>query len=161
MNYIFAATFRTLPFLLIISILLLTSCLPKNTSIAIVDTNIKKPTIQYQMPPKQTLDTVEWDFPRTLKQIAILNKSKCRKAVKDMGLNPDGVFDPSGTELIHLKDYCKVPAIDNGSNLYIGLTEANYRSLVNNYNILMIREQRWIDLLNQINTQLKLQNEGN
>jgi len=149
--------------ILILPFIILQSCslFKESTHVAITPPQkIKKPTIQYQIPPKAILQPLEWDFPRTVNQIQIQNSTKCIEAVKKMGLDYKGVFDPANVKLSHLKAYCKIPAVDTGSNLYIGLTEANYRSLVSNYNILMLREDQWIKLLHQINIQLKLMNEG-
>jgi len=151
----FLAMFCILPFL--------TACFEKPPVITTTPQKIKKPTIQFQMPPKQPLQPIEWDFPRTTNQIQIKNNKKCLDMAKKMGFKPvdlKGVFDPTNEKISSLPEDCKVPAIDNGSNLYIGLTEANYRSLVNNYNILMLREQQWVKLLEQINKQLRLMNEG-
>jgi len=152
---LFLSTIMILPFLLLQSCTLFKS----PPTITPTPQKIKKATIQYQMPPKQPLSTIEWDFPRTAKQLSILNNKKCLSLLGNKHeIDPNGVFDIDSPVVKKVGIKCTIPAVDNGSNLYIGLTEANYRSLVNNYNILILREEQWVKLLHQINLQFKLMN---
>jgi len=105
--------------------------------------------LQYTAPPKQMLAPVSWDFPRSATQSTIKNSATCIALAKKQHLDRNAVYDVAA-----LSPRCAVPAIDAGSNLYIGLNEANYRNLVNNYNILLLREKRWQMLLKQINASL-------
>jgi len=138
-------------FLLIVGFMLLVGCSQLPLHIATDSKALKTPTIQWQAPPKQMLAPIKWDFPRLANKVIIKNSAKCLKIGKR------GILYSFG----EIPEKCAIPAIDNGSNLYIGLTESNYRNLVNNYNILIMREKRWTNLLKQINKQLKVDEISN
>jgi len=138
-------------FLLTVGFMLLVGCSQLPLHIATDSKALKTPTIQWQAPPKQILASVKWNFPRLANKVVVKNSTKCLKLGK-RGI----LYNP---EDLAIK--CSTPAIDNGSNLYIGLTESNYRNLVNNYNILIMREKRWTNLLKQINKQLKVDEISN
>ncbi len=134
---------------LILAAILLTACTP-TLPIATAPVESAKPVLQYTAPQKQILAPIVWDFPRSATQVTIKNSAACIARAKEQNLDRNAVYD-----VADLKPRCAVPAIDAGSNLYIGLSEANYRNLVNNYSILLLREKRWQLLLDNINTSLK------
>jgi len=125
--------------------LLLTACAP-TLPIATAPLESAKPALQYTAPAKQMLAPISWDFPRSATQSTIKNSAPCITLAKKQNLDLNTIYDTTA-----LPARCAVPAVDAGSNLYIGLNEANYRNLVNNYSIILMREKRWKLLLNQIN----------
>jgi len=131
--------------LIVCLIMLLPACVAKQP-LAAAPVDAARPVIQYTAPAKQMLAPVVWDFPRSATQVMIKNSARCIALAKEQNLDRNAVYDVS-----ELKPRCAVPAIDAGSNLYIGLSEANYRNLVNNYQILLLREKRWLLLLKNIN----------
>jgi len=134
--------------IIMVAVLLLTACGAK-APIAVAPVEVSRPVLQYTAPQKQMLAPIQWDFPRSSTQVVIKNSSVCIDRAKEQGLDRNASYDVS-----ELNPRCAVPAIDAGSNLYIGLSEANYRNLVNNYSILLLREKRWLMLLKNINTAL-------
>jgi len=126
-------------------VMALTACAP-TLPIITATPDVAKPVIQYTAPQKQMLAPILWDFPRSSHQVMIKNSRTCIDLAKEQGLDRNAVYD-----VADLKPRCALPAIDDGSNVYIGLSEANYRNLVHNYNILITREKRWKLLLDNIN----------
>jgi len=145
---------------LLAALALLSACMPPQSTVNTVVLKQKAPTIQYQAPAKQVLASVEWDFPRLATMSSITNSQKCIDAAKALNMDREGVY-PTGDLEENLPASCATPAADQGSNLYIGLTEANFRNLVNNYNILLMREKRWQELLKNINAYLAVQGADN
>lgn len=135
--------------ILILCVFLSACGVPKLQVTQVSDSSVK-PVLQYVAPPKQMLSPIEWDFPRSSTQVSIKNSRACIDRAKEQGLDRNAIYD-----VADLKPRCSVPAIDAGSNLYIGLTEANFRNVVNNYNILLMREKRWKQLLEMVNTSLR------
>jgi len=129
-------------------------CMPRDTT-GSSTIQMQKPLLTFQAPPKQALAPVKLDFPRSSTQVQIKNSKVCIEKAKAQHLTPGKIY-PIG----QVRDECSVPAIDNGSNLYIGMTESNYRNMVNNYNILILREEQWQYLLKNINDYLKARNES-
>lgn len=125
---------------------------------AIVDIETApKPIITYQAPMKQALAPFRWDFPRMATHSTIKNSAACIENAKKNGMSRNGVY--LNADLDVLPGKCAVPAVDVGSNLYIGVTEVNFRSLVTNYDILLTREKRWLLLLEHINRMNRISNK--
>jgi len=138
---------------LVVSLLMVSSCswfAQPDTSI-LDTTTLSKPTIQFQAPVKQMLSPFEWDFPRTQDESFVKKSKKCLDEAKLAGFNTKLVYKNVDLEI---SEQCKIPSVDVNSNIYIGLTEADFRTVVTNYQILLMREKRWESLLDAINKTL-------
>ena len=139
-----------------IAFLLLSGCMPEYKPTGTSTIQMEKPLLTFREPPKQALMPVEWDFPRRADRVSIKNSKVCIAKAKAQGLKPANTYPVKD-----VRAECAVPAVDQASNLYIGLSESNYRNLVNNYNVLVLREEQWQFLLKNINDYLKSRNESN
>jgi len=115
-------------------------------------------------PPKNSMDSISFDWPRLSNYYSVLNTSKCKD--KFITIYPDS--DPLGFRLkvddpesrIELEQFpkfwntCSIPSIDFDSNLYIGMTESEYKKLTTNIKITITREKQWQELLKRINSML-------
>ena len=136
-------------------ILLLGGCMPHFGSAGVSTIQMEKPLLTFRAPPKQALMPVKMDFPRRSDMVSIKNSRICIDKAKKQGLDVSGIYP---VKTVHSE--CSVPAVDQSSNLYIGMNEPNYRNLVNNYNILVLREEQWQYLLKNINAYLTDRNNS-
>ncbi len=125
----------------LIAMTLLTGCSSIPFKIVSDTTALKSAKLTWNAPPMIPLSQFKWDFPRLSNKVVVKNSSKCLK------LGERGVLYSLGK----LPENCSIPAIDINSNLFIGLTQQNYRNLVSDWKILLSREPQWRALLNRIN----------
>jgi len=115
---------------------------------------VAKPSFKFFAPAKQNLASISFDWPRLNGYSTIANTSVCIEEAKAMGLDRKSIY-PFATLNEHLSRDCAVPAIDFESNIYIGLDQANFNNLINNYNMLLTREKLWQSTLDAANQALK------
>jgi len=145
---------RDMPILILLGVFLLPSLVGCGSVKAPLEvTTVTKPQAQvnymYRMPAKQGLMSVVWDYPRITTKAVVANSKSCLDKAKALKLDPKKTYDVIALE--KMSSSCIIPAIDRNSNLYIGLSEQNYKNLVANWRTMIDREDRWLKLLEQIN----------
>ena len=110
------------------------------TTEKVVIKNITKypefPPLSY--PPNMSLVPFEWDYPRLRDSVVVKNTTDCL-AVQEK--DQDEKF----------WNKCGINKLDTTSNLYIGMTEENYRLFINNWNQILGREKQWRAIINEVN----------
>jgi hypothetical protein len=89
-------------------------------------------------PPNMGLIPFEWDYPRMRDSVVVKNISKCLDV-------PTKERDKSFWKK------CGVNQLDTTSNLYIGMSEENYRLFINNWNQILGREKQWRAIIKEVN----------
>jgi hypothetical protein len=113
---------------------------PKTIEKIITIDNTKYPELpKVYYPPSAILLDFKFDWPR-IHELVVLNKKACLD-IKET--NRDKSFWRK----------CGINKIDTESNLYIGLSEQDYRNLILNTDRLMAREKQWKAIVDEINRQ--------
>jgi len=128
-------------------------------------TKIVYPNIpEFKAPPKHDLVNLKFDWPRDLAVYTIKNTKKCRlkfkqlypiEHVESFRLQIDSYSAFELEKFPKFYSSCAINPIDLDSNLYIGLTELNYKDLVTNNATLLQREKQWRFLLDRINAMIR------
>lgn len=140
-------------FLLILAGLVVTGCASTPTVVT-ASVEQSRPSFQFTAPAKPILAPIAFDWPRKFGFSKITNSRKCIDAAKAIGMGRDAVY-PTEDVVAELPKGCDTPAVDEDSNLFIGLDEANYNNLINNYNILLSRDPLWQGTLDAANNTLR------
>lgn len=168
---------RFMRILIIVGVLFLGSCSlfhtaeqPKPT--ILVTQKIVYPNIpNISIPMKSKLELVKFDWPRLNNYYSIRNSKKCKLGFSKIHPKQNPLSfrlkidsDEAAAELDTNGEFwynCSVLSIDDNSNLYIGLTEVEYKKMVNNTKSMMLREKKWNALLKSINGMLSDWREKN
>ena len=95
------------------------------------------PRIPY--PSSIALIPFEWSWPR-IEDLDVINSKKC-KAV------------PEPKQDTKFWKECGIPKVDLNSNLFIGMSESDYKTFIQNWNKLLGREKQWRSIIDEINRQ--------
>lgn len=80
-----------------------------------------------------------WDYPR-IEELEVINSKKCKSVDKT---KRDSSFWKK----------CGIPKVDLSSNLFMGMSETNYKTFIQNWNKLLGREKQWRSIVDEINRQ--------
>lgn len=144
-------------------LMILSSCAhPQKPPEIIVTQKMVYPQLPHiQAPPKNHIEPIVFDWPRMYNYYSIKNTKKCKRKFLTIYPSEDPlsfklkIDDPESS--IELEQYskfwydCSILSIDMNSNIYIGLTEVEYKKLVTDFNIMLVREKQWQELLKHIN----------
>jgi hypothetical protein len=142
----FLSSFTMLIILIMLS-MTLTGCTttslfkdPETIEKIITIDNTKYPELpKVYYPPSAILLDFKFDWPRT-QELTILNKKSCL------------IIEETNRDKSFWRK-CGINKIDIDSNLYIGLSEQDYRNLILNFDKIMAREKQWKSIINEINRQ--------